>query len=101
MAVTTWEEALKDLTPQEVWALRKIRMHLRRFLLSENVEYSTHHQRHPDAYPGLKRLQVKVGKTEHVFTVKDFPQELAALFLALDETIYSYGEDMLKEDGQD
>lgn len=97
MAVTTWDEALEGMTPQEVWALRKIRMHLRAFLFSANVEYSTNHQRHPDGYPGLKRIQVKVGKAEFVFTAKDVPQEIGLLWLALDETIYSFGNEMLKE----
>lgn len=99
MAVTTWEEALKDMTPQEVWALRKIRMHLRRFLLSEGVEYATKQTRHVDAYGGLKRVVFPAGGGQQVI-LADFANHVAldALFLALDETIYSYGGEMNKPD---
>jgi hypothetical protein len=99
MAVTTWEEALKDLTPQEVWALRKIRMHLRRFLLSEGVEYRTRKPRFEDGYGGLDRVMFPAGGGQQVM-LADLKNHAAldALFLALDETIYSYGEELLKVD---
>lgn len=96
MAVTTWEEALEGMTPQEVWALRKIRIHLRRFLLSEGVEYSTRKPRFKDGYGGLDRLSIPFGKTDHVIRADDVPEPLAALFLALDETIHSFGGEMDK-----
>jgi len=98
MAVTTWEEALEGMTPQEVWALRKIRMHLRRFLMAEGVEYSTRKSRYPGGYGGLERVMMPVGNGSHVLLSGDVPDALNGLFLALDETIYSYGEDMLNEE---
>jgi len=98
MAVTTWTEALEGMTPQEVWALRKIRMHLRRFLLSEHVEYSTKKSRFPNGYGGLMRLMFPVGSVNYVMLANDNPAPLDCLFLALDETIYSFGDELLKED---
>ena len=101
MAVTTWDEALEGLTPQEVMALRKIRMHLRRFLLSKGVNYSTRKPRFKDGYGGLERFEFYLHGAVRVIRsddVSDASSPMNALFLALDETIYSYGEELLKED---
>lgn len=97
MAVTTWEEALEGMTPQEVWALRKIRLHLRRFLMAQGVEYSTAKSRFPEGYGGLERLLIPMGKVDHVIRADDVPDALNGLWLALDETIWSYGKEMVKE----
>lgn len=100
MAVTTWEEALEGLTPQEVWALRKIRVYLRGLLFCDGVEYSTKKARMPEGYGGLERIEIKIGDTVYVMR-GDYSDStnraMGQLFLALDETIYSFGNEMLKE----
>lgn len=98
MVVTTWEEVLKDLTPEEVWAMRKIRMHLRAFLLSEGVEYSNEKSRFPGGYGGIKRLQFHLHGADRVIRADEVPAPLLHLWLALDETIWSYGKEMEKHE---
>lgn len=94
MAVTTWEEALEGLTPQEVWAMRKIRMYLRQFLITEGVEYSNKPSRFKGGYGGLDRLQFNLHGADRVIRSDDIPLHLVKLWLALDETIWSYGGEM-------
>lgn len=97
MAVTTWEEALKDLTPGDVWAMRKIRNRLRAMLLANEVTYTTF----PNGIQ-LDRLEIKLGDIVYVITGdnNDAPKNRAMnqLWLALDEVIWSFDGELAKPD---